>query len=189
MAKYHYYQSDKGLQPDSACEGVYEFCGIATPFRGVRVYTRSAMGIPGSEVALKELLSRVLGQLIQEGGVAKIADDLYIGGNSREELLNNRVKVLEALNNCDLMLSRSKTIVNPKTATILGWLWTQATLPASPHRLATFPTCNRPEKVKAMKSFIGAFKILSRVVPPLPPRQCVRQARAFTNNKPNKYSI
>lgn len=28
-----------------------KYCGVATPFRGVRVYTRSAMGMPGSETA------------------------------------------------------------------------------------------------------------------------------------------
>ena len=114
-----------------------KYCGIMTPFRGVRVYARSAMGIPVSEVALEELLSCVLCHLIQEGIVAKIADDLYVSGNSEEELLNNWVKVLEVLNNCDLMISRSKTIVIPKTATILSWLWTQGTLQASPHPIET----------------------------------------------------
>ena len=142
-----------------------KYCGIATPFRGVRVYARSAMGIPGSEVALEELLSRVLGHLIQEGIVAKIADDLYVGGNSGEELLNNWVKVLEALDRCDLTLSRSKTIINPRSTTILGWVWTQGTLQASPHSIATLSSCDCPQKVEAMKSFIGAFKILSRVIP------------------------
>ena len=29
-----------------------KYCGIATPFQGVRVYARSAMGMPGSEMAL-----------------------------------------------------------------------------------------------------------------------------------------
>ena len=33
-------------------------CGVATPFKGVRVYTRCAMGIPGSETALVELMCR-----------------------------------------------------------------------------------------------------------------------------------
>ena len=28
-----------------------KYCGVATPFRGIRVYTRSAMGMPGSETA------------------------------------------------------------------------------------------------------------------------------------------
>ena len=56
-----------------------KFCGIATPFRGVRVYTKCAMGLPGSETALEELMCRVLGDLIQDGCVAKLADDLYGG--------------------------------------------------------------------------------------------------------------
>ena len=59
-----------------------KYCDIATPFKGIHVYTRSAMGMPGSETCLKELMSRVLGNLIQEGCVAKIADDLYVGGNT-----------------------------------------------------------------------------------------------------------
>ena len=29
-----------------------KFCGVATPFRGTRVYCRAAMGMPGSETAL-----------------------------------------------------------------------------------------------------------------------------------------
>ena len=64
-----------------------KYCGVATPFRGVRVYARSAMGIPGSETALEELMCRVLGHLLEEGVVAKIADDLYCGGNTPQELL------------------------------------------------------------------------------------------------------
>ena len=66
-----------------------KFCGVCTPFRGVRVYVRSAMGMPGSETALEELLCRVLGDLLQEGVVAKIADDIYCGGDTPRELLHN----------------------------------------------------------------------------------------------------
>ena len=43
-----------------------KYCGVATPFKGVRVYVRSAMGMPGSETALEELMCRVLGHLLQE---------------------------------------------------------------------------------------------------------------------------
>ena len=35
------------------------YCGVATPYKGIRVYTRSAMGRPGSETCLEELMSRV----------------------------------------------------------------------------------------------------------------------------------
>ena len=62
-----------------------KYCGVATPYRSVRVYTRCAMGMPGSETALEELMCRFLGNCIQNGIVAKLADDLYCGGNTLDE--------------------------------------------------------------------------------------------------------
>ena len=142
-----------------------KYCGVATPFRGIRVYTRSAMGMPGSETALEELMCRVLGNLIQEGCVAKLADDLYCGGDSPETLLSNWRRVLEALDRCNLRLSPLKTVICPKTTTILGWIWTQGRLSASPHRIAVLQSCPPPQSVKGLRSFIGAYKVLSRVLP------------------------
>ena len=55
-----------------------KYCGVSTPFIGIRVYTRSALGLPGSETSLEELISRVMG-----GCVAKIADDFLTLGNLR----------------------------------------------------------------------------------------------------------
>ena len=59
-----------------------KYCGVATPFKGVRAYVRSAMGMPGSETSLEELMCRVLGHLLYQGIVIEIADDLYCGGNT-----------------------------------------------------------------------------------------------------------
>lgn len=142
-----------------------KYCGVATPFRGVRVYARSAMGMPGSETALEEIMCRVLGDLLQAGVVAKIADDLYCGGNTPRELLHNWRQVLHALHKCDLRLSASKTVINPKSTTILGWIWNSGTLHACPHRIATLVSCSAPDTVGRMKSFIGAYKVLARVIP------------------------
>ena len=69
------------------------------------------MGMPGSETALEELLSKVLGSLIAKGNVAKLADDLYIGGQTPECLFQNWCAVLDNLNNANLKLSASKTVV------------------------------------------------------------------------------
>ena len=49
-----------------------KYCGVATPFKGIRVYTRSAMGMPDSETCLEELMGRIFGSLIQEGIVTKL---------------------------------------------------------------------------------------------------------------------
>ena len=78
------------------------YCGVATPFNGVRFYVRSARGMPCSETALEEVICRVLGSLLKDGSVAKIADDLYCGGNTPEELFCNWKRVLQALHNCSL---------------------------------------------------------------------------------------
>ena len=142
-----------------------KYCGVATPYRGVRVYTRCAMGMPGSETALEELMCRVLGDCIQDGIVAKLADDLYCGGNTLDELLCNWRKVLEALQKCNLKLSPTKTTVCPRTTTILGWVWSQGALSASPHRIAVLSKCSPPDTIRGMRSFIGAYKVLGRVLP------------------------
>ncbi|VDI84008.1 Hypothetical predicted protein [Mytilus galloprovincialis] len=142
-----------------------KYCGVVTPFKGVRVYVRSAMGMPGSETALEELMCRVLGDLVEEGVVAKIADDLYCGGNTQLELLQNWTRVLQALQKNSLNLSATKTIIAPKTTTILGWIWQLGTIKANPHRISTLSVCPQPDKVCGLRSFIGAYKVLARVIP------------------------
>ena len=81
------------------------------------------MGMPGSETALEELTCHILGDLVQQGVVAKLADDLYVGGNTPSDLLDNWIKVLQALLKNQLNLSATKTIIAPKQTTILGWVW------------------------------------------------------------------
>ena len=142
-----------------------KYCGVVTPFRGVRVYTRSAMGMPGSETALEELMCRVLGDLLVEGNVTKIADDLYCGGNTIAETLAVWRKVLSTLSNSSLRLSPHKTVICPRTTTILGWIWTSGTLSPSPHRIAALSTCAPPNNAREMRSFLGAYKVLSRAIP------------------------
>ncbi|CAH1266400.1 B4GALNT2 [Branchiostoma lanceolatum] len=142
-----------------------KYCGIVTPFKGIRVYCRSAMGMPGSETALEELMPRTLGDLLMRGMVAKIADDLYCGGNTYEELLTNWSAVLTALQSCDLRLSPSKTIICPAKTTILGWHWDQGKISASHHTLCTLSTTPPPPSVTALRSFIGSYKALPRVIP------------------------
>jgi hypothetical protein len=141
------------------------YCGVVIPFRGVRVYARSAMGMPGSETILEELTCRVLGDLVQEGVVAKLADNLYCGGSIPKDLLKNRTRILQALQTNGPNLSALKTIIAPREATILGWIWCDGTLCPSPHRIAALATCQPPPNVTGLRSFIGAYKVLGRVLP------------------------
>ena len=47
----------------------------------------------------------------------------------------------------------------------MGWIWSQGTLSASPHRVAVLAKSPRIETVHGLRSFIGAYKILGRVLP------------------------
>ena len=138
-----------------------KYCVLVTPFRGVRAYTRCAMGIPGSETALEELMCRVLGDLLQE---VCVADDLYCGGSTHQELLTNWRKVLSPLDRCNLRLSPAKTIICPAATTILGWIWSQGMIHASPNRGATLASCEPPKNVRGLRAFIGSYKMLGRVL-------------------------
>ena len=99
-----------------------KFCGIPTPYKGIRVYTPCVMGMPGSETALEKLMSRVLGEFIVKGFVAKIADDLYVGGDTEDELFSHWQHVLQALDKDNLGILAHKTTIALKTTVVLGWL-------------------------------------------------------------------
>jgi hypothetical protein len=140
------------------------YCGVVTPMRGVLVYTVGCMGLPGTEVALEELTSLLFGHMVMKGQVAKLADDLFIGGATPEELHSNFEEVLGILLENNLKLSAKKTSVAPKSVGILGWVWTDGYLKASPHKLSALTECDLPKTTKALKSYIGAYRFLSRVV-------------------------
>lgn len=136
-----------------------KYCGIATPFWGICVDTGSAMDMPCSKTTLEEVMCHVLGGLIQEGCMTKLADDLYCGGDSPETLLSNWRWELASLNCCNPRLSPTKTIICLKSTIILGWIWSQGTLSASPHCITVF-SCPPPQIVKGLHSFNGAYKVL-----------------------------
>ena len=56
------------------------------------------------------MMCHVLSDFIEEGFVARLADDLYCGGDTPEALLNNW-RVLQALDRCNLRLSSTKTVI------------------------------------------------------------------------------
>ena len=140
------------------------YTGVVSPMKGVYVYTVGCMGLPGTEVALEELTSLLFGHMVMKGKVAKLADDLFIGGDTVEELYTNFEEVLGILQENNLKLKAKKTFIAPKSVMLLGWIWTSGSLQASPHKLSALSECEPPPTVKGLKSWVGAFRHLSRVV-------------------------
>ena len=79
------------------------------------------MGMPGSSEFLQELTSRVFRVVFAEGFLTVIADDLFVGGNTEDEILHNYERVLKRISENNLTLSAKKTVICPRSTTILGW--------------------------------------------------------------------
>ena len=120
--------------------------------------------MPGSECALDEIMARMFGDLIEKGLLRRVADDLYIGADNLVTLLETWAIVLTRLHQADLRLSAPKTEILPLTTDVLGWIWSNGTLSASPHHTAALSSCSTPQTVKALRSFIGAYKVVARVL-------------------------
>ena len=142
-----------------------KWCGTQTPFRGLRCYAVSAQGMPGSSETLEETMCTILGHLVREGCVAKIADDLYVGSHtSFEDLLTNWHRVLLAMRQNGLKLKSSKTHIAPTHTQILGWNWDQGTISACAHKITPLAVCEPPATTTAMRSFLGAYKVFNRII-------------------------
>jgi hypothetical protein len=142
-----------------------KYLGTLTPYKGLRVYTRAAMGMPGSTEYLDELMARVLGDLISEGVVIKLADDLYTGGNTMSDLLYNWERILKRFEDNNLRLSASKTVICPVKTSILGWIWSAGRIKVSQHKVSPLATAKPPVTVKGLRSWLGAYKQLRSCLP------------------------
>ena len=141
-----------------------KWCGTVTPFRGIRIYLVACQGLPGSSEWLEELLCLLFGDLVQKGKLAKVADDLFIGGNTIEELYETWQTVLVILIENGLKLKPPKTFIAPTHAQIVGWDWFNGRLSASSHKLLPLTKCDPPSTVTGVRSYIGAYKFFNRVV-------------------------
>ena len=101
----------------------------------------------------------------EEGWILIIADDMYILSNSVDVLLGNWETVLEKMSRNGLSLSAPKTFICPKSFDVLGWKWTSGTLSITPHKLTPLISADPPKTCSNMRSYIGAFKALSRCIP------------------------
>ena len=140
------------------------WCGTVTPFRGIRIYLRACQGLPGSSEWLEELLCLLFGHKVQNGKLAKVADDLFAGGETVEDLFSNWSEILDILDKNGLKLKGLKVVIAPTYAQILGWDWNNGSLKASSHKLLPLSKCDPPATVTAMRSYIGAYKFFNRVI-------------------------
>ena len=101
--------------------------------------------MPDSTEHFDELMSRAIGVLMHAGKVIKIADYLYTGVNTIDELLSNWEHILQRFLQNNLLAT--KTVVCPVTTTILGWVWSSGKIQA---KITPLLKSSLPWTVKAL---------------------------------------
>ena len=96
---------------------------------GTLCFRAAPMGLLGMDTFQDELTDRIFGDLILAGKVAKIADNLYFGGNTVIDLHNVFAEIAKRCATANLRVKPSKVNINLKSADVLGLHWSSGSYP------------------------------------------------------------
>ena len=148
----------------------YQWCAIQTPYGGMRYFRRSIQGLVGQTEEQDELLARILHKELKDGICVKIADDVFAGGKTIDEAIDNWIRIMKVLDDNNMKISPAKTILFPKQVDVLSWVWKEGGyLSPSPHRKLALQkvTHESIKTVKDMRSYLGLYKTFIDCTPNL----------------------
>ena len=125
---------------------------------GTMAYARGPNGLLGMDAYSDELTDRLMGDLVLKGKVAKLADNVYLGGKTMNELHEVFHEILKRCKNANLRMKPEKIRINIASADILGLHWNRGTLSPSTHKLDPLSVCQTPSTVKGLRSYLGAVR-------------------------------
>ena len=135
---------------------------------GTLAYARAPMGLLGMDAVQEELTDKLLGDLVVQGSVAKVADNIYFGGDTLADLHLVFEEIVSRCHLANLRLKPSKIFLNIKQADILGLHWNGGTLSPTHHKLDPLAHCEKPHTVKGLRSFLGAVRFNEICLPSKP---------------------
>ena len=141
------------------------YLGVQHPFKGVMVYTVEPQGLRNAGENSFEKLGRMLGDMMQEGKAARMADAVHALGNTVDELYDNLKEILSRAKQAGLTFKPSKLIIAPKRTTLFGWTLDGTEWLPSTHATSTLSKATLPTTVKMLRSFLGSFKQFVDCVP------------------------
>ena len=142
-----------------------EKLAICHPYGGLRVYTVCPQGLRNSAEWGSEILARIFGDMVQQKRCTRIADQVYVLGNSVPELIENFKVVMDRARNANLTFKPSKIIVCPQTTVILGWQKTGNEWFPTDHVLSPLSQAEPPSTVKKLRGWLGAYRQIAKTIP------------------------
>ena len=140
-------------------------CRYITAFRTekrIMQYTRLIFGANSAAEELQHALQSILADI---EGTANIADDILIHAKTSQEHDEILANVFKRLADKGLTLNLKKCIFDKQNLEYFGYIFSADGIKPSPTKITALQDANRPEDLKALKSFLGMTNYLKRFIP------------------------
>ena len=141
-----------------------QYLATVHPFKGLRVYATEPQGLLNSDAHAYERLGLIYGDMCAEERMTRMADGLYVLGNTFRDLLDNLREVFDRARKCGLTFKPSKIIVCPLDTIIFGWRKKGDAWIPTEHTTLPLVKASLPRTVKQLRSWIGSYKQLSACI-------------------------
>ena len=150
----YYYQGGVKIQ-DS------QYLATVHPFKGLMVYTVEPQGLLNSGEHAYERLGRIFGDMCADERITRMADGIYVLGNTYGDLFQNLKEVFNRARIANLTFKPSKIEICPSDIVVFGWRKRGNAWMPTQHTTLPLINANKPTTVKQLRSWIGAYKQLS----------------------------
>ena len=162
------------------------FC-FNSPYKGTYVMLRLSQGFLNQSEELNEMLTVLLSEFVSKGWCIVFHDNLYVIGDEIDTTIERWKQVLETLNKNNLKLSEDKTFCFPDELELLGWIKQGRSLLPDPHRHNALKVTPRPETVKQLRSFLGAYRTFQKCKPKI--HEILGDLQQIASNKKSSEKI
>ena len=140
-------------------------CRYITAFRTEKRIMQYKRLIFGANSAAEELQYALQSILIDIEGAANIADDILIYAKTTKEHDEILSKVFKRLAEKGLTLNLQKCVFDKRNLEYFGYIFSADGIKPSPTKTQALKNANRPEDLKALRSFLGMTNYLKRFIP------------------------
>ena len=147
----------------------WKYLAVMSPHRGLRILTRLGQGLLNSDVDLDQVLGRVLGDQQTAGFCLAARDDVFVGGATVDECIENWNTVLSQLNKHNLKVSPRKVRILLQDTEVFGHRVADGKVRPSDHILTSLAATTPSQLVtfKQVNSWKGLYKTLIKHLPQL----------------------
>ena len=141
-----------------------QYLGTVHPFKGTMVYVVEPQGLRNASEHGYEVLARVYGDMCQTGAMTRMADSVFVLGDTYDELARNYSEILSRAQKSGLTFKPGKVVICPQSTVLFGWELNGTEWRPSSHAVSALARAPPPTTVKGMRSFLGSFKQFTECV-------------------------